>query len=293
MEIYMKYNDYPALFKSADAASNAFQKNFLRLIKFEYGLLILAAALAVPKVSNATWYVATAFVLVLSVAVLLVRSIWKPEQHWYRARALSESVKTLAWRYSMGAHPFDHKSTAKNRLELKESLSRLVTLNAETVERLTSDAAADEQVTAEMDRLCALPLVERLAYYQQHRVQEQRRWYKNKSAENKKIALRWVVASVIGYVLAIALSLTRIAAPDWEFWPIEPLIVIAGSILGWVQIKKFNELAASYGVTAQEIGMIKITLQNDISLKNFSDFVNEAESAFSREHTSWLARQTN
>lgn len=289
----MKYGDYPALFKSADKASNAFQKNFLRLIKFEYGLLILAATLAVPKISNASWHVATAFVLVLSVAVLLTRSTWKPEQHWYRARALAESVKTLAWRYSMGAHPFDHTSTARNRQELKESLSRLVKLNAETVERLPSDAAADEQVTTEMDRLRALPLVERSAYYQQHRVQEQRSWYKNKSEENKKIARRWVIVSVIGYVLAIALSLVRIAIPDWEFWPIEPLIVIAGSILGWVQIKKFNELAASYGVTAQEIGMIKITLQDDISLENFSDFVNEAESAFSREHTSWLARQTN
>lgn len=289
----MEHKDYPALFRSADAASNGFQKSFLRLIKLEYGLLILAAILAVPNISEATWYAATAFVLLLSGATLLTRSIWKPEQHWYKARALAESVKTLAWRYAMGAHPFDHATAAENRLELKENFSRLVKLNPESVERLPSDAAADDQVTAEMERLRALPLPERRAYYQEYRVQEQRKWYRDKSAENKKIARRWLIVGVIGYVLAIGLSLARIAWPDWELWPIEPLIVAAGSIVGWVQIKKFNELAASYAVTAQEIGMINITLESDASVNSFSDFVNEAEGAFSREHTSWLARQAN
>lgn len=289
----MKHDDYPALFKSADSASNSFQNIFLRLIKLEYGLLILAAILAVPRISDASWYATTAFVLLLSAATLLTRSIWKPEQQWYKARALAESVKTLAWRYSMGAHPFDRPSAAENRQELKENLSRLVMLNPESVERLPSDAAADEQVTAEMDRLRMLPLSARQAYYQEHRVQEQRKWYRNKSAANKKIARRWVVVSVVGYVLAIGLSLARIAWPEWELLPIEPLVVIAGSIVGWVQIKKFNELAASYAVTAQEIGMINITLESDANVKTFSDFVNDAEGAFSREHTLWLARQAH
>lgn len=289
----MKHADFPALFKSADAASNSFQKNFLRLIKLEYALLILAAILAVPRISDASWYATTAFVLLMSAVTLLTRSIWKPEQHWYRARALTESVKTLAWRYSMGAFPFDRASAAENRQELKENLSRIVKVNAELVERLPGDAAADEQVTVEMDRLRTLPLAERQAYYQEHRVQEQRKWYRDKSAGNKKAARRWVVGSVMGYALAIGFSLARIVWPDWELWPIEPLIVIAGSIVGWVQIKKFNELAASYAVTAQEIGMINITLDSDANVKSFSDFVNEAEGAFSREHTSWLARQAH
>jgi hypothetical protein len=239
------------------------------------------------------WFVAMAFVLLISAAILLVRSISKPEQHWYKARALAESVKTLAWRYSMGAHPFDRTTAAENRQELKENLLRLLKLNPELVERLPGDAAADDQVTAEMDRLRGLPLAERQDYYEKHRVQEQRRWYRDKSATNKKIARRWLIASVVAYLLAIGLSLARIAWPAWEIWPIEPLIVIASSIVGWVQIKRLNELAASYGVTAQEIGMINITLAEDTSVKTFSDFVNDAEGAFSREHTFWLARQAN
>lgn len=289
----MKHEDYPALFKSADSASNNFQRNFLMLIKLEYGLLILAAIMAVPSINSPAWYATTAFVLFLSVATLLTRSIWKPEQHWYKARALAESVKTLAWRYSMDAYPFNRKSTDENLQEIKENFSRLLKMNPDLAERLPSDAAADEQVTVEMDRLRALPVAARRDYYQTHRIQDQRKWYRRKAEENKNIAFRWVSISVFGYILAIGLSLVRIIKHEWELWPIEPLIVMAGSIVGWIQIKKFNELAAAYSVTAQEIGMINITLSSDACIKSFSDFVNEAEGAFSREHTSWLARQAN
>jgi hypothetical protein len=41
------------------------------------------------------------------------------------------------------------------------------------------------------------------------------------------------------------MTLSRIAWPNWPHWPIEPLIVIAASVVGWMQIKKFNELTAA------------------------------------------------
>lgn len=289
----MKYDDYPALFKAADTASNNFQRHFLQLIKAEYALLISAAFISVVGISGAGWHAFLAGVLLLSCATLLIRSIWKPEQNWYKARALAESVKTLTWRYAMVAYPFNRATAVENDLELRENLSRLLKMNADLVAQLPGDASADDQVTNVMDHLRSLPLSDRRQYYQENRIQEQRKWYRAKSTENKKIARRWVVVSIIGYCVAIVLSLARIVLPDWHFWQIEPLIVVASSILGWVQIKKFNELAASYAVTAQEIGMINITLSNADSVRSFSDFVNEAEGAFSREHTSWIARQAN
>ena len=74
-------------------------------------------------------------------------------------------------------------------------------------------------------------------------------------------------------------------------WPIEPIIVLAASLTGWMQIKKFNELASAYTLTAFEIGIIQDRASDSMSEAEFSDFVGEAEQAFSREHTQWVARQ--
>ena len=97
---------------------------------------------------------------------------------------------------------------------------------------------------------------DRMAYYLKHRVGDQRNWYKQKSMANRTAARRWVWVSGFCYVIAGSMALSRIALPDWLYWPIEPLIVVAASIVGWMQIKKFNELSAAYTVAAHEIGMI-------------------------------------
>ncbi|RWI72075.1 MAG: SLATT domain-containing protein [Mesorhizobium sp.] len=76
-------------------------------------------------------------------------------------------------------------------------------------------------------------------------------------------------------------------------WPTEPLIVIAASLIGWTQIKKFNELASAYTLTAHEIGLTADLITDANSDEAFSAAVNEAELAFSREHTQWVARQNN
>jgi hypothetical protein len=94
------------------------------------------------------------------------------------------------------------------------------------------------------------------------------------------------------YAIATALVVSRIYLPDWELWPIGPIIVFASSIIGWMQVKEFNELATTYTVAAHEIGLIKPQLDDIATEPELSDFVNDAELAFSREHTLWIARRT-
>lgn len=289
----MDESAYPALFRSSDTASNAFQKRYLRLIKAEYALLFVAAIVSMNTVASPALYALAAFILGISGVVLLIRSIGKPEQDWYKSRALAESVKTLTWRYAMCAHPFHSEDVAVAKGEFKENLERVFGSNAEIAAKIAEDWSAGDQITSEMDRLRRLPLSERKSYYEKQRIQEQQNWYSRKAKFNRREATKWVVASVAAYLAAAALSLLRIAYPDWGFWPIEPLIVVSTSIIGWMQIKKYNELAAAYSVTAHEIGMIKITLEAATEVNSFSDFVNEAEIAFSREHTLWIARQAN
>jgi hypothetical protein len=56
-------------------------------------------------------------------------------------------------------------------------------------------------------------------------------------------------------------------------------------------MKRHSELTASYNLTAHEIGIIKGNAEAVETESEFSDFVNEAELAFSREHTQWVARK--
>ena len=62
-------------------------------------------------------------------------------------------------------------------------------------------------------------------------------------------------------------------------------------MLSWIQAKRFQELAASYALAAHEISIIRQQSSGPMDDRAFSRFVGDAENAFSREHTQWVARQ--
>lgn len=288
----MRHQDYPALFLDADDASNRFQRNFLFLIFGEYLVLFAAAVFSMSFLNSITYYVLFAGVFFVGLIVLISRALSKPDQWWYRCRALAESAKTLTWRYMMRATPFD-TADADARIEFRSQLGLILRENLETGKKITEDQSGSDQITPVMDVVRAKSLRERATFYLEHRVGEQRNWYRKKAVANRKAARRWVWLSGACYVAAGSMVLSRIAYPNWSTWPIEPLIVVAASIVGWVQIKKYNELAAAYTVTAHEIGLIPSTIDSPSNDELLSEFVNDAEQAFSREHTLWLARQSD
>ncbi|KAA5597308.1 DUF4231 domain-containing protein [Blastochloris sulfoviridis] len=287
--------DYPALFLCADEASNRYQAHFLRLVQGEYATLFLASIFSMSFLTGTWYYVCYAFVFIAGLVVLLTRALRKPEQDWYRCRALAESVKTLTWRYVMRAAPFGDlaESGHQAQAEFRNQLHSVFAENRATAEKIVSDWSGNDQITDRMQQIRLMSLSDRIKYYINNRIDEQREWYARKAIINRRGASFWVTASSIAYVLATALVITRIAAPDWPYWPIEPLIVVAASVVGWMQIRKFNELCAAYTVTAHEIGLIKMRTEATCSEEDFSQFVNDAEKAFSREHTLWIARQSD
>jgi len=283
---------YPALYGSASQLSAESQTSYLRLIRGEYGLLILAATLSLDLSKKPIYFIAYALVFLASLAVLITRTWRKPEQDWYKGRALAESIKTSCWRYCMRAEPFgDADNVVVRRAEFRNHLRAILNANRHIGDRIPPDEAANDQITATMEDTRALPLEDRKIFYDLHRIREQRSWYTRKASANKKASGAWMLGGILAYGIAITLVLFRIAHPQQEIWPIEPMIVVASSIVGWTQVKKFNELASSYTLTAHEIGIIQGRVREVGSEAEFSDFVNEAEQAFSREHTQWVARQ--
>lgn len=281
---------FPALFRSADEASNKSQRTYLVLIRCEYLVLLTAAAFSMPWSKHPAYYAVYALVFGLSIILLLFRKMSKLEQGWYRTRALAESIKTSAWRYMMRTPPFQ-KDPVSSRREFVALLRQLLDSNRDAGKALASVDVHGEQVTTAMEQRRVESLAERKSLYLLERIEDQCAWYSQKAAFNRDAGMFWTALCVGVYMLAGGLVLSRIVFPTWELWPTAPLIVIASSVIGWMQIKKFGELSSAYALTAQEIGIIKARLVDIQTEKEFSEFVNEAELAFSREHTQWIARQ--
>jgi len=282
---------FPALYDCADKASNARQATYLRLIKLEYALLITAAILSMNLSSSPTYFAAYALVFFFSIIVLLLRTAKKPEQAWYKSRALAESVKTSTWRYAMRAEPFAHDDAMEVRRKFRDYLKQVLDSNRHIGDAIAGVDAAGKQNTAEMDAIRDLSLLERRDFYLTKRISDQLDWYRNKASWNARRAVFWTNVCVITYAIAIILALSRIVYPQWTILPIEPLIVFASTIIGWMQIKKFNEFSSAYTLTAHEIGLLLGKIEDVRDEEELSIFVNEAELAFSREHTQWVARQ--
>ncbi len=280
--------DLPGLHKVAGDISAASQSKYLYLIRGEYLLLFIASVFAMDLSSKSQYYLIYAIVLIGGLATLLVRSFIRPEQSWYRARAVAESVKTSAWRYAMLAHPYHEEDSKRQFLGL---LREVVRANKILSQGGSSSHVGNDQITASMEDIRSLPLNRRVAFYMENRVKDQRSWYIRKANSNKRAFIFWVWASGICYVAAIVMAMSHIAFPEWKIVPIDPLIVLASSIVGWVQLKKHSELASTYTLTATEIGIASEDAASLTDEKSFSDFVNDTELAFSREHTQWVARQ--
>lgn len=290
----MDYDAYPALFKASDIAANGFQRKYLILIRCEYLLLVLASFISMRIFEGKVDYLLFAAIFFLATAALLTRTLSKPEQDWYRCRALAESVKTMTWRYISRSEPFqDDENLPHPQNRFRTHLEELFNHSRSIAEKVDTGWSADEQITAEMNSLRSQDLPTRIGFYSAMRIGEQQNWYARKARWNKRRSISWSVAVVGAYILAAGLSLARIGFPEWPHWPIDPIIVIASSLIGWMQIKKFSELSIAYKVTAMEIGLIVPKLNGITDDTGFSEFVSEAESAFSREHTMWIARQTS
>jgi hypothetical protein len=209
---------------------------------------------------------------------------------WYEARAVAESAKSLAWRYAVGGDLFREGKPAGEvdatfRVRLQETLLDL--------SRPVRGVAYSEsgQITEGLRRLRSQDLVERQQAYLRARVIDQREWYARKQRQNKTLALRAQWISVSLEVLSIALAVAQ--AVGWLGVNLQTLAtaILAGGV-AWAQAHRYQDLAASYDVAAKEAREMETVLASVASgddERAWADFVEHAETAFSREHRLWRA----
>ena len=285
----MNDQEFPALYRSANKLSLDSQASFLRALKAHLLTLVFAAMLSIVSLPH--WSVATLQLLALLAA--LGCSIYlfsrRPDRYWYSGRAVAESVKTITWRFATRAEPFDTSDDIAQH-DFREKLRSIVDQNREVAGLLT-DFIEEAQVTDAMQDLRSQSLEQRRETYAKLRIGDQLTWYAKKAAHNRRASTRSFFLLIAINVLAVISAALRIRFPESPFWPTDVFVAAAASLLTWMQAKRFSELASSYALAAHEIGLIREKSKLPADDRSLSLFIGDAENAFSREHTQWVARR--
>ena len=282
----MTEQDFPALYRDADSLSLKSQKHFFRALKIHLCVLVIGAILSI--FNSDCWWTALAqsIALLFALGCSIYLFTQRPDRYWYAGRAVAESIKTLTWRYICRAEPFQGDDKLA-KAEFRNKLKQIYDQNKDICQKLT-EYIGEGQFTDKMDEIRNLSLSERISFYRKNRIKNQLSWYKKKADFNKCRANLFFWLLIITNAAALILSLFKIRYYDVNF-PSDVIIAISAGILSWIQAKRFTELSASYALTAHEISLINEQAEQFDNEQHFSVFVGDAENAFSREHTQWVA----
>ncbi|WUD73105.1 DUF4231 domain-containing protein [Streptomyces sp. NBC_00510] len=286
----------PDLFRSADRASLRGQWQTVRLSRQQLGLLTVASVFSSFDVTAgrlhwASWLAAVLFAYAAWTTWVIHRQ--NPQALWYEGRALAESMKTLAWKYSVRADPFtppgdERDPDALYRLQLGDVLHTFRRSRA-------LPSHVDSGITPAMRRLRDAPLRVRHDVYLRERIRVQHEWYTMKAVRcevNGRRAGRLAMAFPLLGVLFLVLR-----AGGWSpFDTLGFVSAITASVAAWAQLRQYSPLAAAYRVAADELELIRVQLASlDLDDPHaehlWSQLTRDAEDAVSREHTTWQARR--
>lgn len=285
----MEHSDYPGFYQSASEVSGQAQRSFYLVFRLNLSLLISASILSFLNIPH--WAAASlqVLVLLLALACSAYLSMHKPDKHWYNARVTAESIKSITWRYISKAGPYDCPGTMAENLFI-ERIGELVKQNNNIAHLL--NAHLEKPLISDAMRLNRRgTLSERKERYYHGRIQDQLEWYAAKARFNRRMASGFFLGLFACNACAVLFAVVRIQYPQITNWPTDIFVTSAAAILSWIQSKRFSELSASYTLTANEIALVKEQASRPSSDREFSEFVGDAENAFSREHTQWLARK--
>ena len=226
-----------------------------------------------------------------TIIVTLLIYLWGKDKAWYGSRAVAESIKTLTWRYITGATPFPIDMGQKDAdRQFGNTLQKLMEQESKLNWVYNLDAKVD-QITEVMRTQRNKSIRERKNYYIKSRLEEQCQWYARKakfntSRKNLFLFLIIIMQLLIPVLIYNAVQILTIAVAS-------VFTTVATGLILWVNTKKYHELSQVYALTAQELGVIKTSAYHINSDKDLSDFVADTESAFSREHTMWIARRNH
>jgi SMODS and SLOG-associating 2TM effector domain 3/SMODS and SLOG-associating 2TM effector domain 1 len=292
-QLTLTNDNLPALFSAADYTSTSAQRRFLGITRLRLILLVAAAAAgAVTLERGINWFsFAGAALMVTAVIVELDILRDRPDRRWYEGRAAAESAKTLGWRYAVGGAPFALGAMSDRAADqllidrLEEILTDLGHLS------FNPRRSAPQQITPMMREVRASRLEQRKAIYESKRIQDQIDWYASRSTLNERQAGRLTLAVLCLEILGAVGGLFYALQPGLPVNVLGVAAAAAAAVGAWLQAKQHQTVAQTYTVAAQELGSIRSLIRWQETEQDWSRFVDEAETAISREHTLWRANR--
>ena len=172
-------------------------------------MFVLMAILAEPI------YIIVGLILFASIVISYIIRSLKLDERWFNARALTESCKTLTWRFMTRTNPFDirdnHKAVTNffvDRIkDLSDNYKGLYTC-------LNPDLLSLPVVSSKVQEIQMMDLQLRMDIYKKYRLIDQRNWY---TKESRKCRLRndiWFWITLIAQILAISIVFYLISGGD-------------------------------------------------------------------------------
>lgn len=283
-------DDLPGVWREADSSSLKGQQLTLRLTRTKVCGSVFAAF-----GGALSWHLGhldlAAVMILCGFAAALVSEItsWicNPERKWYDGRAVAESVKTLAWRYAVGADPFP---VGIPPLEAEEEMRRRISRITQEINDVVVFEESDVVITHRMDELRSAPFTERRSAYVDGRTIDQKGWYAKKARHNMRQAQGWRLALTAAEIIAVMLAIGKLFG-NWQIDAAGLFAAIIGAGAAWVAVKQFAPLASAYSVATNELGIQAGRLRS-VEADRWPVAAADAEEAISREHTTWLASRT-
>ncbi|MGQ0552992.1 MAG: DUF4231 domain-containing protein [Planctomycetota bacterium] len=304
--------EYPSVFRAADKAASAQQREYLRWSRTQ-----LIALIGVAVVSG-TQYAAAAghaqfinkglalLTIALTVLVLLAGlrlRIERIDDKWFHCRALAENVKGLVWQYAMGVLR-DPEAESQYFQAVRRLQSRLLFAQ----QCISQEGTAGDWITGWMRGLRGASLAERVAALRAHRIADQRAWYDGKAAINARLENRWA-STLLGLELLALLAASIqayfvLVGSDESLININGVSIIAAlaaSALAWIQLKRFSDLVHTYRIAADDLAHLDLQaelLEKEVqgpappsdAEARLHELVKRVETAVSREHSLWLGQ---
>lgn len=282
--------EYPPQQREASHISQSSKSLLNGLVFLRLFTLVMIAVLAVIATSLEAWKFQCLFFSVLAFVMLTMVevAIWlkKPDKSWFDARALTESIKSLAWRYAVRSGNFAKPDDEADNLllsQLREALHHFSELT------LQPSVEPRSPITPWMKAIRRMEFAHRKEQYLELRVNDQIRWFSGK-IQNATIAhRRWSLALIAVYVLGVVCALLEIAS----ILPIDLLGAVgavATSTLAWVQGKQHESLAREYSTTRNNLLLLLPQFEN-VEEEKWSALVDAVEDELAREHSVWQTQR--
>jgi conflict system pore-forming effector with SLATT domain len=287
-------SDFPALYHAADRNSLDGQRRFLTATQLRLVMLVVAALFGLitwrgGRADLGAVVAGAAFAVALLAELYLLRR--RPDRLWYDGRAAAESTRTLTWRYLVGGNPFGLTEVSEEEAE-RLLLHRFRQVAAELRgAHLVPVSDADDQIGPALRRVRSLPLEERRALYRSRRIDAQHGWYRTKARWNERRATQWSLILTGLEALGLGGAVLK-ATGVFGFDLLGLASALVGAGAAWVQTKQHQTLASAYEVASQELAVIGAHGDWASDEPAWAHFVDQAEEAISREHTTWRASHT-